>query len=747
MPTPTASHTQPGAVGAVTGALDLRAIWLVILRRRWLVIPFFVATVLVTTVVTLRQTRVYEAVVTIVIDLAAPRVLDKDQVQDVVDAGSGSFWYSREYYETQYKVIASRAVAQRVSDRLQLATNEKFLGIADVKDAAERERRRKSIDPVRILSRNLTVEPVKESRIVRLKYEDPDPQLAAMISNTFAEAYIAENQAVRSSTTQNASDWLEQQLGLLETKLDESSKALFEFKRAHDIVATSWEDRQSMVSQRLTAINDALTRARVRKAELEARNDTIKAADTALATGKEEPNVDALAAVASARSEMADSLEPVKTFYVQTRVECADLRLKYLEDHPRIAACEEKLRLARKEFQDQVETMLKTARMEYEQVSKTERNLLMLLNEAKGDAFGLNQYEREYLELKRNFDNNQRLYELILKRLKDTGVSGMLQVSNVRILDRATASRRPLRPDPVKNTVLAVLLGLLGGVGLALGAEFLDTSINGQEQIEEKLGLAFLGIVPSIPSNKDGTPNDLIAHTQPKSAVAECLRAVRTNLLFMSPEKPLKTILVTSSGPQEGKTTTATSLAITMTTSGNRVLLIDADMRRPRIHRIFAIENRAGLSSLILGDGRAEELVQATGIENLFVLPCGPVPPNPAELLHTAAFRNLLADLTSRFDRVIIDSPPVGVVADAVVASTQVDGCLIVLKAGQTSRDVARHAVKQLRDVNAPLFGAVLNDLNLENQKYGQYSYYYRYGYYYGDSTAKRSTPSAEGTA
>jgi capsular exopolysaccharide synthesis family protein len=202
----------------------------------------------------------------------------------------------------------------------------------------------------------------------------------------------------------------------------------------------------------------------------------------------------------------------------------------------------------------------------------------------------------------------------------------------------------------------------------------------------------------------------------------------------MAPGKPLKTILVTSSGPQEGKTTAATSLAITMAGSDNRILLVDADMRRPRIHRIFGEPNAAGLSSLIMGEGHLETAVRATAIPNLSILPCGPVPPNPAELLHTEAFRALLAAMARQYDRVIIDSPPVGVVADAVVMSTHVDGTLVVLKAGRTSREVARQGIRQLRDVKAPILGALLNDLDLNSQKYGHHAYYYQYGYYYGES-------------
>ncbi len=719
-----------GLVAEVTDAIDLDAYWRTILRRRWLIIPFFLATVLITGLVTLRQTRIFDATCTIIIDLAAPKVLDKDSVQEVVESGSGGYWYSKEFYETQYKVLTSRTVAQRVVDRLQLGQNLAFLRLEDVKDPAELEKLKQKADPVTQLLRSLKIEPVKDSRIVRVRYEDADPQLAAQIANTLAESYIAENLSVKTVTTQNASEWLEGQLGELEKRLDSSGKALFEFKRDHDIVATSWEDRQSMVTSRLNQINDALTRARVRRAELQARNDAIQAAGASLEQAGSD--VEALQPVAT-----SVAVQQLKMRYVETRVECADLRSKYGEEHPKLQACEKKQAEARQGMRDEIKTALNASRQEFQEVQKTERNLQQLLTETKTDAFGLNKYERDYLELKRTYDNNQRLYELVLKRLKDTGVSGMLQVSNVRILDRARPASRPIRPDLVRNLALAVLLGLLGGVGLAFGAESLDRTITTQAQVEERLGLTFLGIIPTVERNKDGTQHDLVVHDLPKAAVAECLRAIRTNLLFMSPEKPLKSIMITSSGPQEGKSTTATSLAITMANSGGRVLLVDADMRRPRLHRVFGLANKAGLSSLILGEGKLAEVIQPTRVPGLSVLPCGPVPPNPAELLHTQAFQRLLAEMSGAFDRVIIDSPPVGVVADAVVMGTQVDGTVVVLKAGQTNREAARQAVRQLRDVNANVVGGLLNDLDITDQKYGQYYYYYRYGYAYGQEPEK----------
>ncbi len=720
-----------------TEEVDLRTYWRVILRRRWVIASVFAAVVLVTLLVTLRQTRIYAATTSLIIDLNAPRVLNKDQVQDVLDNGVSNFLLSKEYYETQFKVITSRAVAQRVIDKLQLARDLRFLGLDVIKDEKKVEKELAEIDPVFELQGRLQVLPVKDSRVVRIQVEDRDPAWSATLANAAAEAYITETLSVRSTMTQNASDWLEQQLADLETKLAKSGDDLFKFKQAHDIVATSWEDRQSMVTQRLVALNDALTRARVQRAVFESRSEQIASLGDSITKG--EPDAEAFAIVSQSRT-----VQELKIRFFDAQVECADFRMQYLKEHPKLVACEAKIAAARGGLLREVRTILDGARREYDEAVQTERKLLRMLTEAKADAFGVNQYEKEYLELKRTYDNNQRLYEMILQRLKETGVTGMLQMSNVRILDRAQAPDRPVSPRPVRNLALAVVLGLLGGVGLAFLLETLDVSVTTREQVEERLGLPFLGIIPSFELDKDQITRDLFVHANPHSAAAECLRSIRTNLLFMSPDRRPKTILVTSSGPGEGKTTAATSLAEIMADGGNRVLLVDADMRRPRIHKVFGVEPQHGLSSLILGEGRLDDTVRTTSVDNLFVLPCGPVPPNPAELLHTEAFKAVLAAVADRFDRVIIDSPPAGVVADAVVLSTQVDGTLFLLRAGQTSRDAAARTIRALTDVKARIFGAVLNNLDLDDQRYGQYYQYYRYGTYGTTATATARKKAAD---
>ncbi len=721
--TVTANRTGEGSPNSPNPeqGFDLRAYGRVLVRRRWVAAAAFALSILVSVVVTLRSTKIYSAACTIVIDLSAPKVLDSQQVAPVVESGTGSYWYSKEYYETQYKVLMSRSVATRVVDKLKLGDNLKFLRLDKVTDPVVREARRQKADAISMAQGRLRVEPVKDSRIVLLRVEDEDPDMAAELANAFAEAYIAENLAVKYSATQNATDWLEEQLADLQKKADVSTRKLFEFKKAHEIVSTTWEDRQSMVSQRLVALNDALSKTKALKAQLKARNDSIEQIHRTT-------DVEALAETIQ---PVANSLlvHQLKLKLAELRNECADLRERYLKDHPKLQACEERMDLARQNLSKEVNSILSASQAEYRETLMTERNLAAQLEETKTEAFSLNQHEPEYLELKRTVENNLRLYDLVLKRLKDAGLAGMLQASNTRILDMARPNRLPSRPNPARNITYGILLGLFLGFALAFVVEFLDTTISTQEEVEQ-LGVTFLGIIPSIERQKDGKTNDLVIHSQPQSAVAECCRSIRTNLLFMSPEKPLRTILVTSSSPQDGKTITAVSLAVTMANSGNKVLVVDADLRRPRAHRAFNIPNTSGLSSLILGEETLEKVVRTTAVPNLSLVTCGPIPPNPAELLHTETFSQILKQMAEGYDRVIIDSPPVGAVVDAVVIATQVDGAVLVLKASRTSKDLARRAARALFDVNARIFGAVLNDLDLADRRYGYY--YRRYGYYYG---------------
>jgi len=702
----------PSPAAAAPG--DLQTYVRILVARKWVIAGILGAFLVGTLVFTLRQPRIYDATCSIIIDISAPKFLDDKQVQQIADPGAGGYWASREYFETELRVIESRAVALRVVDTLAPVPQQ------GEDPAAARERAaREALDAVRL-------EPVRESRVVKLIAEDQDPQRAAMLANTFADAYIAETLANRSITAENASHWLTMQLADLSGKLQQTGDRLFAFKKEHDILSTSWEDRQNMVSQRLVSINEALTKARIKTAEIEAKNEQLRDLGEALSGGTETEIVEQAAAI--------EGLEELVRRYYDIKSGCADEATRYLPDHPKLVACNERVKAIVEGLRDGARSVYTSSQRDLLEARRTETNLVRLLDETKHDSFHFNQYEREYSELKRSYDSNARLYEILLNRSKDAGLAGMLQMSNARILDRAQPRSTPVKPNLKRNFGIAFFLGLLAGIAVAFSLEFLDTSISTQDQIEEQLGLSMLGIIPEIDTKGTSKP-ELVVHAQPKSAVAECLRVIRTNVLFMSPERPLRTILITSSGPGEGKTMTSVTLAQAMAESGSRVLLVDSDMRRPRLHSVLGCDNSKGLSSVILDESSLEEACHPTEIANLSVLPCGPLPPNPAELLHTESFGRVLKRIAGSYDRMVFDSPPVGVVSDALVLSTLVDGTVLVLKAGVTSRDLARRVVRSLAGVNARLFGAILNEIDVTRGRYG-YTYF-QYGYTYGQQAEK----------
>jgi succinoglycan biosynthesis transport protein ExoP len=736
---------SPNQTPAQEQSIDLRSYWRIVSKRRWLILITFAVVMAIAVAYTLRLPKVYSASTTLIIETTAPKILGNGQVQDVAES-SQPYWVSKEFYETQYNVLRSRAVAERVVQKLRTGRDDKLLGLDNVESAEAREKGLKALqsfrqamsgrtDPASMVMGRVQVEPVKDSRITRLVVEDSDPLIAAALVNTFAIAYMEQNLASKSMTTNEATESLELRLPELDDRVQKATQLVTDFKKKNDVGA-SFEERQRLSGARMTKLSEELINVRIKKASLKARADAI-------ATLKKSDNLDEVARAALIPDALASTEQTLKIKVLETRSECEQLEERLLAQHPKLMECKVKLANIARAYKAEIDTVLGRAQAEYANVAANEKNLVEELNAAKADAETMSAVEPEYLKLKRAQDTHLRLYEVALKSLRETDLSGNTRMNNVNVLDSARAVLSPSKPNVRYNLMMGLLFALVLSVGLAFGLEFLDNSISTQEQIEERLGLAFLGIVPSM-AGKDraAAHSDLVVFEQPKSAVAECCRAIRTNLYFMSPERPLRSILVTSAGPRDGKTTTAASLAITMAESGHRVLLVDADLRRPRIHSAFKIANTSGLSSLILGEGILKETAKSSGVPNLSLLTCGPLPPNPAELLHTEAFKNLLAQMGEQFDRVIIDSPPIGAVADAVVISTQVDGTVLVVKNQVTSREMARRAVKALRDVNARIFGAILNDVDLEARQAGGYYYYSKYGYYYGESESKKTTPA-----
>jgi polysaccharide biosynthesis transport protein len=358
--------------------------------------------------------------------------------------------------------------------------------------------------------------------------------------------------------------------------------------------------------------------------------------------------------------------------------------------------------------------------------------------------------EIEFHRLDRTREENEKLYGLLLGRMKEADLSRMMRANNLRVVEAATMPGAPVYPRVSLNVAIGLLGGFLFGLGLPLLREQLDSSVKTPTDIEEKLGVTFLGLLPDLQHNEDKQqkgsrrkirrrerkplvegPPELIVHNRPTSGVSEAARSIRTNLMFMNPDKPFKTLLVSSAAPSEGKTTVACSIAIGLAQGGQRVCIVDADLRRPRLHRIFDRVGDAGLTSTLVGDATVAEVAKPTIVPNLWAIPAGPLPPNPADLLQSERFRNFVKELRERFDRVIIDSPPLVAVTDSAILSTLVDGVVFVVRAFQTGKHVSAQGLRALRDVEAPIVGAVLNAVNLNRHEYNYYHYYYykREGY------------------
>lgn len=700
----------------------------VIGRRKWMILLVFMVVAVGVSLYTVRQPRVYRAQVSLIIDAKEPRFLDQ-QIQDVNTDSSGNYWANKEFLETQFKIIQSRSVSQRVVEKLGLATDPEFLGVSKIQEEKRRAEVMGRMDPVAKVQGMIKLEGVKDSRVSLIKIEDSEPNRAALLANEVAQAYMDEVMSQKVKLTQNASKWLDERRDSLGESARASELALYNFRKQSDMLSTSIDDRSTMVSARLATTSTALTAAQLGIAGLRARVAAIRSVQHQYGAD------DRLWAEALPAARENTSLGKLKDRVLTLRNECTDLNSRYLDNHPKLAECRDQLASAERDFAKELSNLVVSTEAELREAVERERNLQVLFNDAKAEAFEVEKKKLELDRLKSETENNKRQYDSVFKRLKDIELSGLLRTSNIRVLDSARPILAPVKPDVPQGILVGLMAGLVLGLSLALLLEFMDSTVASQQEIEERLGLTFLGFVPSMPpSEAAGETKDLLLYRDPKSLAAECTRSIRTNLLFMSPDRRFKRMLVTSSGPQEGKSTTAINLGITMAQSGNRVLVIDTDMRRPRLHKAFGVSNEVGVSSLVVGEGRLDDALKTTDVPNLFMLPCGPIPPNPAELLHTKAFGDLLDQLGTKFDLLILDSPPVGAVSDAVVLATLVDGVVVVLKAGKTQRDLAKRTVKALRDVKANVYGAILNDVDLKKSKYGDYYYAYAYRYYgYGE--------------
>jgi succinoglycan biosynthesis transport protein ExoP len=723
--------------------------YLVAIRKRWwLILSIFVFAVVTTYINTSRMEPVYRAQSKVLIERYNPYVL---RVQEVLPLDA----WSTDYYQTQYKILESRSLAKNVVETLKLNESPEFNrepqrslfpfnireSVASVLNVVmAREGGEESPDPghaydplapyINLYRSRLRIDPIPESRLVNISFEGHDPVLIAQVANVHAQAYIDKNLEMKLSASEDAVDWLSGRLDELKLKLKESEEALQKFREQEDIIALenvlSAEGRQeNIVAQRLAELNANLTQARTERIGLATLHSQLR--ELAAKPGM----VESIPQVIE-----NGFIQALKGDYVELNRQYSELQEKYGDKHPRMIALKNEMRGIQGKIASEVAKINKSLEIQKEVAIAKERSLQNALEVAKRDVMGLNKKAIEYGVLKREVDSNRQLYDMILQRAKETSLTSGLKSTNIFIVDLAEIPRAPIKPQVRRSVTMAAILSLMAGLGLALFVQYLDNTIHSPDEVRRYLNVPFLGPVGLANSNGRSFVSELAVLREPKSKFSESLRTVRTNVVFSLIEPEQKTLMISSPGPMEGKTFIASNLAVMLAKMGRRVLLVDADMRKPRVHKIFNTSCGPGLSNVVLHKCSVKEAIRGTRLKSLKLLPAGTIPPNPSELLGSRSMVKVIDELKAYFDYLIFDTPPILAVTDAAVLGGMLDGTILVIKASETTRQCARRTIEQLLGINARVMGVVLNQVNFQKDPY--YNYYYKYDYYYTNEGQKR---------
>ena len=750
----TTDRNRPAAVVRNSQLGEDKHVWdyvRVLYKRRWIAIPAFIVVFVTMTVNTLRETPVYQGRAQVLIEKDAPNVATLDQMFQSQDA-----WFNDEFYQTQNRILQSRTLAKKTIDRMKLwdaprlgngpmptspisitgmiwgaidgtiaLAKRPFRGSEAVAAAptppqstpqvGENPAQSGRIDE---FLGGLAIVPVRNTRIVEVRYMSTDPAFAAAAANGVAAAYIEQNMEFKFTASKEAGDFLAERLAEQRKATEASERALQEFKERYGAVSIA-DGSSTTAIQNLTDLNAAMIRAKTERINKEAFYNQLKSAQT---TGA----IDTLPAVLS-----NEHIQGLKNTLAEAQRQQAQAAERYLPAHPEMIKIRSAVQSADAKLSAEINKVVESVNSEYRAALAQEQSLQGAMAAQRNEAIGGGKMGIAYSVLQREADSNRQIYESLLQRTKETGISGERRATNVRVDDHAEVARGAISPNVRRDMTLAFCAGLVFAIGLAFGFEHLDNRIKTPQELKAHLGVAFLGMVPRLANDKDTQANPLLNQAVPAN-FAEAFKTVRTNVLFSSAEEGMRTLVVTSAGPGEGKSLVASNLAIAMAQAGQRVLLIDADMRRPRVHEIFELNQEPGLSNVLAGNAKSSESVHKSATAGLWVLPAGHIPPNPAELLGSKRYADFVASLATHFDWVIIDTPPVMVVADASICANKATGVVFVVGADHTSRHAARAAVEQLDAASAHLIGAVLNRVDLVRNPY-YYSAYYRkeYSRYY----------------
>jgi len=716
--------------------------WRILVARRATVIAVLLTVVVGMMIWTFKQTPIYRATTMIQVDRENANVLNFKDVYEIQTAEDDTL-------RTQYEVLKSRSLAKRVIEDLKLAENKEFKPgeptivthlIKSVRNFFGTPAQPET-DPLKrvtdeYLSR-LDVTPVRLARLASVTFDAADKDLAATIINAHARHFIEQNLQYKFDATQEASEFLTNQLVGLKAKLEQSEDRLQEYSRANDIVFT--EEGSNTASEKLKQLQEEYTKAQADRFQKESYIRLIEGG-----------NADTIPQLMTNQVVSTSALN-----LDQLRRQDSDLAVTFAPEYPSRKRIRGQIEAIETSLRAEKDRVIRGVQAEYEAATERERLLADAVRNQTDLVNKINQEIIQYNILKRDVDSIKQIYDGLLTRLKEAGISAGLRASNIRIVDRAEIPVRAISPRKGLNLIIGILSGLVLGIGLALFEEYLDSSIKSADDVLRFLQVPTLGIVPKLESisgrasrygygygygrRRKGEENpqqpddkidrankvDLIAHYQPHSLLSEAYRTIRTSLLLSYADRAPRTLLITSAEPSEGKTVTAANTAITLTQTGSRVVLIDAAMRKPRVHKMFGLNASNGLSSFLTGNLPLQDAIQKTQINNLFIIPCGILPPNPAELILSRRFAQMIQVLNEYFDYVIIDSPPLQNVSDGRIIAPLADGVLVVVKAFSTSRHAVKDVVGRLKESGTRIAGVILNDFDLK-RRVGYYKYYSR---------------------